>query len=120
MADTLILHEIAVECRLGVYGWEQERPQPVEIDLTLAIDAAAAAQRDALEDALDYAALVQAVKSTAEGKAYHLMETLAEAVAACVLTSFRVPSVGVTVRKRSLPGIEYAAVMIERSNQRMR
>lgn len=114
MSDTLQIRGIALECRLGIEEWEQQRPQPIWIDVELAIDAARAAQRDDVRDAVDYAALVQAVKDVVKGSSFRLMETLAEAVSARVLRDFAVPHVRVRVRKQALPGIEFAAVEVER------
>ena len=114
MADTLRLSGIAVECRVGVHDWEQAQPQTIWIDLKIAIDAAAVAAQDDLQAAVDYAGLVAAVKQRAQRMSYRLLETLAEEIAGCVLTQFRVPQVWVRVKKRALPGIAYAAVEITR------
>ena len=114
MPDRLVIHDLKAECRIGVFDWERERPQPIWIDLELAIDAAKAARRDDVQAAVDYGHLVTSVKGLAEGKTYQLLETLAEDVAALVLEEFRVPQVRVQVKKRALPGINYAAVEVER------
>lgn len=120
MADRLIIAELEVACRLGVLERERESPQPVWIDLELAIDAARAARSDDVAKAVDYAALVESVKDVAQGRAYRLMETLAEAVAARVLEGYDTPRVRVQVRKRALAGIGYAAVEIRRAARRPR
>lgn len=103
-----------VSCRLGVFEWERRRPQRVWIDLELPIDAKRAASRDALEEALDYAGLVTEVRRRIRGRAYRLMETLAEDVAAFILRSLRLRWVRVRVTKRALVGIESASVEILR------
>ena len=115
MPDTLTLHEITIECHLGVEEWERAIPQPVWIDLELGIDAAKAAVRDDVQDAIDYAQLVGCVKQLLESKSYHLLETAAEDVASLVLERFATAQVFVRVKKRALPGIEYAAVEITRT-----
>jgi FolB domain-containing protein len=51
--DTLELHELAVDCRLGIHEWEQRSPQTVWVDLELPIDAARAAARDDSGPAVD-------------------------------------------------------------------
>ena len=114
MSDRLILSAIEADCRLGVYAWEQQAAQPVWIDLELGIAAARAAAGDSVEDAVDYAALVTAVREVAEGRAFHLLETLAEAIAAAVLAQGATSWVRVRVKKRALKRIGYAAVEIER------
>ena len=118
--DTFLVHELAVECRLGAYEWEQRTPQTVWVDLELAIDAARAAARDDLRDAVDYAALVKDVRSLAAGRAFTLMETLAESVASAALARSGSPWVRVRVRKRALEGIGYAQVEIERARRAAR
>lgn len=118
MSDRLIIADLKAECRLGVHEWERQSPQPIWIDLELAIDAAKAARRDDVQDAVDYGRLVTVVKGVAEGKTYRLLETLAEAIAAAILAQFRVGQAKVRVKKRALPGIDYAAVEIERPARR--
>lgn len=120
MADTLVIQELAVACRLGVREWEQARPQTVWIDLALGIDAAWAASRDAVEASIDYGRLVTVVRQLAQRQPYRLMETLAEAIATCVLKEFRPSTVQVRVKKKALPGIGYAAVEVERTAVRPR
>jgi len=117
MADALTIHDLKAECRLGVYDWEREKPQPVWIDLELPIDAARAAARDDVRDALDYARLVTVVTTAVRQKPYALLETLAEVIAQAVLSEGGIPRVRVRVKKRSLPGIDYAAVEIERRSK---
>ena len=101
-------------CRLGVYEWEQAKPQTVWVDLELAIDASKAATRDDVRDAVDYSALVGAVTRRAQRRSYRLLETVAEDVAALILQQFRTPQVLVRVTKKALPGIGSAAVEIVR------
>ncbi|PIQ83831.1 MAG: dihydroneopterin aldolase [Candidatus Omnitrophica bacterium CG11_big_fil_rev_8_21_14_0_20_63_9] len=117
MPDRLIISDLEAQCRIGVFEWERAQPQPIWIDLELPIDAARAAERESVEDTVDYARLVQAVKRVAEERTYRLMETLAEAVAQAVVQEFA-PRVSVRVKKRALPGIAYAAVEVERVGQR--
>ena len=114
MPDKLILHDLAAECRLGVYDWEKEKPQPVWIDVELVIDARKAAKSDAMRDAVDYAALVTLIKTTAAERAYNLLETLADKLAEKIVQQIVSPEVTVRVKKRALPGIDYAAVEVQR------
>jgi 7,8-dihydroneopterin aldolase/epimerase/oxygenase len=114
MADRLILSEIAVDCRLGVYEWEQKNPQTIWIDIEAVIDVPKAAASDDVKDAVDYAALVAAVRKLAQGKPYHLMETLAEDAAALVLGETRTPWVRVRIKKKALQDVGYAAVDVVR------
>ena len=117
MADTLILHDVAVDCRIGVEEWEQKTPQTIWMDLELSIDAARAAKRDDVREAVDYARLVESVKRLTQREPVRLLETMAERVASFILREFQISQVKVRVRKRALPGIGYAAVEIERTRR---
>ncbi len=117
-ADRLIVEGIEAECRLGVSEWEQEKPQPIWVDLELSIDAKRAAAQDDVKDAVDYAALVAAVREEAQRRPVKLLETLTEAIAELVLEQFGTKRVRVRVKKRALQGIGYAAVEVERTQVR--
>ena len=116
MPDTLTLHEITIECHLGVEEWERVIPQPVWIDLELSIDAAKAAKRDDMRNAVDYARVISVVSEVARQGSFKLIETLAEQIAARLLFEFAqaVPRLTVRVMKKALPGLGYAEVEIER------
>ena len=114
MPDKLIIKDLTASCRIGVFEWEQQTPQPIWVDLELAIDASRAAAKDDLHDAIDYGRLVTAVKQHAEHHRFRLLETLAEGIAQLVLKEFNAPQVLVRVKKRALPGVDYAAVEVVR------
>ena len=115
MADKLVISDLVAECRIGVYEWEQANPQHVWIDLELAIDAAKAAALDDVKATIDYGRLVSAVTQHVQHKPFGLLETIAEDVASLILKEFAVSQVLVRVKKRALPGLDYAAVEITRS-----
>ncbi len=120
MSDRLLLHGIAAECRLGVSDWERERPQTVGVDVELAIDAKTAAKQDAIAAAVDYSRVVTTVKTVAQGTSFALLETLAEALASRLLAECAARWIRVRVKKKALPGIDYAAVEVERTVRRLR
>lgn len=116
MSDWLKIHDLVTECRCGVHDWEREKPQPIWVDVECVIDARKASQNDNVADAADYAALVTLVKTAAAEQAFNLMETLAERLASRVLGKVRTQRLIIRVKKKALPGVEYACVEIERSN----
>jgi FolB domain-containing protein len=101
--DRIELRGLRMVCAVGVPDAERARPQPVELDLDLVVDAAAAAGEDDLAATADYAGVLDAVAAVVSGSAYRLLETLAEAVAAAVLADDRVDEVVVGLRKLQPP-----------------
>lgn len=114
MSDKLIIRDLVAEGRVGVYEWEQQAPQQVWIDVELAIDAAKAAASDDMKDAVDYSRLVSRLKQHVAARPVKLLETLAEELASLILKEFAVPRVMLRIKKRALPGIDYAAVEVTR------
>ena len=118
MTDKLRITDLVAECHIGVFEWEQANPQNVWIDLELEIDATQAAAHDDVRATIDYGRLVTVVKQYVQHKAFHLLETMAEGVAALILNEFLTTQVMVRIKKRSLPGVEYAAVELVRRGSR--
>ena len=88
----------------GALPEERERPQPLEIDLTVDADLALAGRTDDLADTIDYGAICDAVVAVVEGGAPQLLEQLAADVAAVVLDlDERITRVVVTVNKLRPP-----------------
>jgi dihydroneopterin aldolase len=88
----------------GVLPSEKEAPQPFEIDLDLFYDVTLAAVSDALEDAVDYGAAVDAAVAVIQGPHCELLERLALLVGEAVLAvDDRLEEVDVVVRKLEPP-----------------
>ena len=113
--DRLILSDIEAPCRCGVFDWERASPQSLLVTVELAIDARRAARADRMAAAVDYGRLVTRIRAHLAGKTFHLIETVAEELAALILREVEVGWVRVRVAKRSLPQVGYAAVEVERS-----
>ena len=107
---------------VGVHGAlpeEQQRAQPFEVDLDVAADLTAAGAGDALDDTVDYGAVVAAAEAVVAGELHVLLERVATRIADYVLAlDRRITSVTVTVRKLRPPvpvHLASAAVTITRS-----
>jgi len=110
---------------LGVHGArpeEQDRAQPFELDVDLAVDLRTAGASDSLPDTVDYGALAAAVELVVAGEHHQLLERLAERVAEELLgVDARVTSVTVALRKLRPPlpvDLASAGVVITRTSQR--
>lgn len=117
MTDTVSIRDLRVSAVIGVYDWERQIEQTLVFGVDMAADAAAAAARDDIADALDYSAVAQTVRSVVIDGKFQLIETAAERVAQRLLTDHRLAWVRVEVAK-PLPGEGYtAAVAIERGSR---
>ncbi len=116
--DTIFLKELRVETVVGVFEWEQRVRQTVLIDLEMAVDAAAAAQKDELSGTLDYKAISKRVKDFAENNPCALIETLAQGIADILLGEFDVSRAKVTVSKPgAIRGAKTVGVSVTRRKQ---
>lgn len=116
MSDTIFIKGLRVEAVIGVYDWERTITQPLIIDLELATDTATAAATDQVEDALDYAVIARRVIEITQDSSHQLIETLAEQLAALVLSEFAAKAVKLTVTKPgAVPEAQAVGVVIERS-----
>jgi 7,8-dihydroneopterin aldolase/epimerase/oxygenase len=87
----------------GALPEEQERAQPFEVDLDMAVDLADAGRSDALADTVDYGDIALVVEALISEGRYVLLERLAEVIATAVLAHERVVEVTVTLRKLRPP-----------------
>lgn len=103
-ADRIELRGLRVSGLVGVLDLEKRQAQPLEIDLDLSVDLAAAGASDDLADTVDYGAVCDAVAATVGERHVDLLEHLTSRVADAVLAlDDRVSAVAVTVRKLRPP-----------------
>ena len=116
--DTIGLHGIRCEGRLGASEDERSQPRLVEIDLEVEADLTAATVSDDLTDTVDYGPLIEVTVRTVEQGSFALLEGLAGAIAREALrVDDRIGAVTVRVRKLAVPvevDIDHAQVEIRR------
>jgi dihydroneopterin aldolase len=116
--NKIFIRDLRVETRIGVYAWEQHRPQQLAIDLELELPSTKPFTSDEFGDALDYAAIVKRVQSFAADHPYRLLERFAEALADLLCGEFGSPRVRVSVAKLApLAGVARIGVAIERGKR---
>jgi 7,8-dihydroneopterin aldolase/epimerase/oxygenase len=104
---------------LEVFGYhgvnEDERRDGQRFLYDLELEVGEAGSSDRIEDAVDYREVAACVREVSEGRAFHLLEALAAAVADTLLDRFPVARVRVRVRKPDVRlAVEHAAVSVER------
>lgn len=114
--DRIFLTALSAEAIIGIYDWEREVRQRVEIDLEMWIDLKAAAASDSIDDTLNYKAVAKRVLAFVQESRFRLVEALAGEIARILLAEFPIERVRVTVHK---PGAvrhsRDVGVIIERS-----
>ena len=113
--NTIFIHELRVETRIGIYDWERTRAQAVRLDVELGMPSDRVFASGDFTDALDYAAVVRRLQSFAADHPHQLLERFADAIAQLVLTEFHAPWVRVRVAKLAASrGVKEIGVSIER------
>ena len=72
----------------GLFSEENKLGQRFTVDVELMGDFRKAGQTDRMEDSIDYGQVYEVTKEIMEGKAYNLLESLAETIAQSMFDSF--------------------------------
>ena len=111
----VFIRNLEVLAHIGVHGHERGKPQPVRINVDLAVEDSAKLE-DGLENVVDYEAITAKIRAIVASGHINLAETLAERIAQSCFGDQRVKRARVRVEKlHALPGAEAAGVEIERA-----
>ena len=116
--DALVTHGLELHGFHGVLEEERRDGQTFLFDLELDADVAGA-RSDDLAGTIDYREIVACVREISDGRAFQLLEALADALAEALLARFPVSRVRVRVRKPQVQleaPVEYTAVTVERTS----
>jgi dihydroneopterin aldolase len=114
VADCIIIEQLELTAHIGVPDAERAAPQRLTVSLRLEISGDFRALDDDLAKTVDYFAVCETVKALAAGRPRRLIETLAEEIAAAVLSGFAVAAVEVELRKFILPDTAFVAARLRR------
>jgi dihydroneopterin aldolase len=116
--DTVFINDLRIETIIGIYDWERKVRQTISLDLEMGADIRRAAETDAIDDTLNYKAVAKRLIAFVEDSEFQLVETLAEKIAAIVLSEFSVPWLRLTVHKPgAVRGSRDVGVVIERGER---
>jgi dihydroneopterin aldolase len=119
MSDLIRVIDLEVQARIGVSEEERAQPQRLLVSLEMSVDGfPQAAASDDLALTVDYFTVAQRVKTLAAERPRHLLETLAEEIAADLLKRFPIPKLTLEIKKFILPDARHVSVKIERSKNR--
>ena len=109
-----------IRCRgiIGAYDFERLQPSTLVVDIKLGCDARSTALYDALDNTIDYALVVQCIRSVVANAKFQLLESLAEALSHAIFKAFPTESILLSIHKPGiLPDVMDVALTIERQRE---
>lgn len=116
MRDQILIQQLELSAQVGVPDQERATPQRLTACLAIEPQQDFSALEDRIENAVDYFTVTRRVQELARLRPRRLLETLAEEIAALLLSEFPIATVRVELRKYILPDTDYVAVRIDRSS----
>lgn len=118
LADTVVfVRGLSLPVTIGVSAAERLAPRTIRVDLELTTGHARADETDRLRDTVDYAAVVERVRSLVAGRTFKLLERLAGLIARTLLEEFPITTVRVRCEKYGMfPDVEATGVDILRQS----
>jgi len=113
----IFVRDLVLMAEIGVYRREQGTKQRVRINLDLAVDDPRGPPSDRLKDVVNYAKVIEAVRTLVGRGRVNLVETLAQQIADCCLVDPRVRQARVRVEKLDAVA-DAAAVGVEIERER--
>ena len=113
--DTIFIREFRVDAWVGIYEWEIQRAQTLEMDIEIGIPDAKPGQSDAIGDTVHYGKVVERVVAELKDRKFNLLEALAEHVCGVITHDFRAPWVRLSVAKLGhIRNVRRVGVTLER------
>jgi dihydroneopterin aldolase len=114
----IFIREFRVDAWVGIYEWEKQRAQALEMEIEIAIPGPAAGQSDNIHDTVHYGEVIDRIAADLREKRFKLLEALAEHVAGVILHDFRAPWVKLSVAKLGhVRNVRKVGVTIERGER---
>ncbi len=115
MIDRIHIEQLEVFARVGVPDSERAKAQRLSLNVTLWPKIAE--PRDEISDTVNYSEVAESLKQFVSQRDHKLIETLAEQIAAHLLTQFSLRKVELEVRKFVLPDANYVSVTAVRERE---
>ncbi len=115
--DCVIIEELRLPARVGVYDYEKSCGQTICISLKFGLPSQACFRTDNVADTIDYAQVAEALRRLTVSQHFNLIEYLAEQVARLVIDEFGALWVRVKARKIGIvPDAAFVGAVITRLN----
>ena len=77
--DKIFLTSLSTEAVIGIFDWEREVKQRIEIDLEMSLDLTAAGKSDSIDDTLNYKSVAKRVLAFVGASRFQLVESTGRA-----------------------------------------
>lgn len=116
--DLVYIRGLEVETVIGIYDWEREIRQRINLDLEMGTDITQAAQTEDVDNTLNYKTVSDRLIDFISQSEFHLVETMAEEIAALVMQEFGVRWLRLRLGKPgAVPQAQDVGVIIERGER---
>lgn len=114
----IFIKNLILQARIGVYDFEQETTQRLQISISVGVEDEKGIGIDDLARTVSYEDITNQVKAIVSNTHFHLVETLAETIVETILEDKRVYVTRVMIEKLDIiPEAEGVGVEIERWNE---
>ena len=114
--DIIFIDELRLSTLIGIYPREKAMPQTIELSLQIGTSTTSAGNSDEIADTINYAEVVERLRSELAARHVNLLEKLSEFIATLLLEEFGALWVRVSIAKLGMiPGVRRVGVVIERS-----
>jgi 7,8-dihydroneopterin aldolase/epimerase/oxygenase len=111
----IFVRDLEMIASVGVYEFEKVRPQRIRVSIDLIVGPRAVDATDTVDTVLSYENIVKAIRAIVATGHFHLIETLAEKIAAECLNHYTVASAKVKIEKPDIfPDAATVGIEIER------
>jgi 7,8-dihydroneopterin aldolase/epimerase/oxygenase len=97
--DTIFIRDFRVDAWVGIYEWEKQRAQTLEMEIEIGIPGNEVGLTDDIYDTVNYGEVIERVRQELAERRFRLLEALAEHVCAIVVGEFKAPWVRLSVAK---------------------
>ena len=97
--DKIFLKNLRLKTRIGLFEWEKQIDQIININLEAGFDISKAAKTDDVSHSLDYKTISNRVKEYVKNNTHELIETMIENIAQMILEEFDVEYITLSISK---------------------
>ena len=97
--DTIFIRDFRFDAWVGIYEWEKQRAQTLEMEIDIGIPGNEVGLTDNIHDTVNYGAVIERITAELADRRFKLLEALAEHLCALLVGEFKAPWVRLSVAK---------------------